>query len=393
MIVLRSTLVYGSSLLFNWLTVQIGHHLRGAIFEQVLTVDLRLLQAEGSARFLNGLHTESWRTTQAVSILLGAMITIVMLLVYLALLIMISWRLTLVVVTLLLLITGLVQFLMRNVRGIGAETTATNAELARRMVDGVDGIEVIRSFGREDYERRRFNAVSERLNRLLMRLATLSSAVYPLYEVLVAAVLVGVLLFSAHGVADAAPLLVFVFVLYRLEPRVKELDRARVELVSLDAAVRDTLELSGTEDKLYLRSGPRTFGDLRRGIRFEQVDFRYDPDGKLALRGISLEIPAGATTAVVGPSGAGKSTLIRLLIRFCDPTAGRVLVDDVPLPELDLRDWRRKIAVVGQRAFLFNASVRDNIGYGCEDAPRNRSKRRRVRRVPMISLPVSPTAI
>jgi subfamily B ATP-binding cassette protein MsbA len=366
-VVLRSALVYGSSLLFNWLTVQIGHRLRGAIFEQVLTVDLRLLQAEGSARFLNALHTESWRTTQAVSTLLAAMITVVMLLVYVSLLVVISWRFTLVVMTLLVLITGLVQLLLRNVKGLGAETTATNAELARRMVDGVDGIEVIRSYGREQYERGRFEAASLRLNRLLVRLATLSGTVYPLYEVLVAAVLVGVLLFSAHGAADVAPLLVFVFVLYRLEPRVKELDRARVELVSLDAAVRDTLGLVEKEGKPYVKSGSRHCGELRQGIRFEHVDFRYD-DGKWALRDVSLELPAGATTAIVGPSGAGKSTLIRLLIRFCDPISGRIIVDDAPLPELDVGEWRARIAVVSQKAFLFNASVFDNIAYGHENA-------------------------
>jgi subfamily B ATP-binding cassette protein MsbA len=374
-ILLKSVLVYGSTLLFNWLNVAVGHYLRRGIFDQVLTVDLRLLHAEGAARFLNTLHTESWRTTQAVSTLLGVVITSITLLIYLTLLLVISWKLTLVVVGFLLLIAGLVQFLMRNVKGIGAATTAANAELARRMVDGVDGIEVIRSFGREDFERSRFNAASEQLNRLMIRLGTLSSAVYPVYEVLVAAVLLGVLLFSARGAADVAPLLVFVFVLYRLEPRVKELDKARVDLVALDAAVRDTIGLVDRVGKPYLKSGSKQCEDLSLGIRLEQVSFGYTAGAELALRDIWLDLPVGSTTAIVGPSGAGKSTLIRLLVRFYDPTSGQILVDGVPLPEFDLQSWRSKIAVVGQRTFLFNASVLENIAYGVPEADRGAIER------------------
>jgi subfamily B ATP-binding cassette protein MsbA len=370
-ILLRSALVYVSTVLFNWLSVQVGHRLRSGIFDQVLTADLRLLHAEGAARLLNALHTESWRTTQAVSTLLGAVITCMTLLVYLTLLLLISWKLTLVVVLLLTVIAGLVRFLMRNVRTIGEATTEANADLARRMVDGVDGIEVIRSFGREDYERRRFDAVSERLNRLMVRLGTLSSAVYPVYEVLVAGVLLGVLLLSARGAADVAPLLVFVFVLYRLEPRVKELDRARVDLVALDAAVRDTLRLATPASRSGPVSGTRECGDLSQGIRLEQVSFRYGPGATPALRDVSLDIPAGSTTAIVGPSGAGKSTLIKLLVRFFDPTTGQILADGVPLPECELESWRRGIAVVGQKAFLFSASVLDNIGYGLPEANRD----------------------
>jgi subfamily B ATP-binding cassette protein MsbA len=374
-ILLKSVLVYGSTLLFNWLNVAVGHYLRRGIFDQVLTVDLRLLHAEGAARFLNTLHTESWRTTQAVSTLLGVVITSITLLIYLTLLLVISWKFTLVVVGFLLLIAGLVQFLMRNVKGIGAATTAANAELARRMVDGVDGIEVIRSFGREDFERSRFNAASEQLNRLMIRLGTLSSAVYPVYEVLVAAVLLGVLLFSARGAADVAPLLVFVFVLYRLEPRVKELDKARVDLVALDAAVRDTIGLVDRVGKPYLKSGSKQCEDLSLGIRLEQVSFGYTAGAELALRDIWLDLPVGSTTAIVGPSGAGKSTLIRLLVRFYDPTSGQILVDGVPLPEFDLQSWRSKIAVVGQRTFLFNASVLENIAYGVPEADRGAIER------------------
>ena len=172
-----------------------------------------------------------------------------------------------------------------------------------------------------------------------------------------------------------APLLVFVFVLYRLEPRVKELDKARVDLVALDAAVRDTIGLVDRVGKPYLKSGSKQCEDLSLGIRLEQVSFGYTAGAELALRDIWLDLPVGSTTAIVGPSGAGKSTLIRLLVRFYDPTSGQILVDGVPLPEFDLQSWRSKIAVVGQRTFLFNASVLENIAYGVPEADRGAIER------------------
>lgn len=367
-ILLKAGLVYASSLLFTRITVQVGHRLRSAIFDQILTVDYRFLHAAGAAKFMNALHTESWRTTHAMSTLLDAAVTIIALVVYVILLLLISWQLTLIVVALLALIAALVQYIVRHVGDVGAQMTRTNAELARRMVDGVDGIEVIRAFGRESHERDRFAAVSQAMSRLLLRLGRLSSAVYPVYEVLVAAILVGLLVFSVQGPADVAPLLVFVFLLYRLEPKVKELDRARVDLVALDEAVRDTVSLISREGKSYLESGSRPFTGLRQGIRFDRVSFGYADGGTKALDDVSVDLPARSTVAVVGPSGSGKSTFIRLLLRFYDPGDGRVLVDGVPLPELDLHSWRARLAVVNQKVFLFSATIFDNIAYGADGA-------------------------
>jgi ABC-type multidrug transport system fused ATPase/permease subunit len=103
-------------------------------------------------------------------------------------------------------------------------------------------------------------------------------------------------------------------------------------------------------------------------IRLENVRFRYDEAESDVLRGLSLDIPVGATTAIVGPSGAGKSTLIDLLGRFRDPTAGRILVDGADLRELDLAAWRARLSIMSQDVFLFDASVRENVLYGRPEA-------------------------
>ena len=368
-VLLKAVLNYANAVFTARLIARIGHRLRQRIFEQVLTLDFRQLHKIGASRYLNALHTESWRVTQAVSTFLSSLITLGSLVVYVTLLMLLAPRLTLVVIALMALIMMLVRFMMRGVGRIGSEMTRANEAIARRMVDGVDGIEVIRAFGHERYERDRFLGASLRLNQLLVRVGSLAGAVYPIYEVLVAGILVGVLVTSI-GSVDIPQLLVFVFLLYRLEPKVKELDRARVDLISLETSVRETLELVSRRGAVYLSSGKQPFSGVRDAIRVENVSFSYD-DGEGALDDVSVTIPARTMLAVVGRSGAGKSTLVRLLLRFHDPSGGRIAIDGVALPELDLEQWRDRIAVVSQRGYLFSATVFENIEYGRLGATRD----------------------
>jgi ABC-type multidrug transport system fused ATPase/permease subunit len=369
-IAIKALLGYGASRLGALIEVQIGHRLRQRIFDYLLAVDFQTLISVGSARILNTLHTESWRAVQAVTILLGAIVTAGTLLIYVALLALISWRLTLIAVGLMTLIAILVRSLMTRVGSLGSRVTRANAELARRMDDGAEGIELIRAYAREGYERDRFDKVSSRLGDLLYRLGALYGAVFPLYEVLAGAMLVGVILFSLQTSTMVAPLLVFVFVLYRLEPKAKELHRARLELAALEAGVRETLKMSAPVDENQPAAASAPAVPISGGIRFEDVTFDYGGQELPALSNVSIELPTQSLVAVVGPSGAGKTTLARLLVRFYEPTGGRILVDGTPLDRLDVAAWRERIAVVGQRVFLFNESVYDNIAYGRLDASR-----------------------
>ena len=102
-------------------------------------------------------------------------------------------------------------------------------------------------------------------------------------------------------------------------------------------------------------------------IRFDHVRFGYDP-GRDILKGLDLDIPAGTSCAIVGPSGAGKSTIARLLYRFYDPSAGRILIDGQDIAEVAQKSLRAAIGIVPQDTVLFNDTIGYNIGYGREGA-------------------------
>src|SRR4029450_7914244 len=102
-------------------------------------------------------------------------------------------------------------------------------------------------------------------------------------------------------------------------------------------------------------------------VRFEEVAFGYEPE-RIILKGVSFDVPAGSSVAVVGPSGAGKSTLARLLYRFYDPTSGRITIDGQDIARVTQSSLRGEIGIVPQDTVLFNDTIGYNIGYGLEGA-------------------------
>ena len=361
-------LAYLHGALFAWLDGNIGHHLRRGIFAQLLSVNFGFIERDRSGRLLNVLGSDTWRTSEALKMLVRVMITASTIIVYVALLLLMSWRLTLLVAGALLLISSAVRIFSKGVREFGEKATRSNAELGHLMMEGVEGMRVIRAFGREQYEQERFEQCSDRVRRAFLRMHFREEAVHPIHDFLAAALLLLIVFATARSGADVSGLLVFAFVLYRLQPRVKEFDASRLRLTALSPSVEEVRALIDPAGKQYVTAGPTVHQGLERGVVFDRVSFSYDKADDPALTDASFTIAAGKTTALVGLSGGGKSTIIKLILRFVDPTDGTILLDGRPLPEFDLASWRSQLALVSQDVYLFNATVRDNIAYGRLDA-------------------------
>jgi ATP-binding cassette, subfamily B, bacterial MsbA len=368
-IIIKNALAYINNILFSWFNARIGHRLRSKIFEQLLSVSYSFLETNESGKLMNTLASETWRTGQALSTLVGIIITICTIIVYVVLLILISWRLTLLVTICMALISFFIQILTQQIKTLGEQAVEANSNLAIRMWEGFSGMKTIRAFGRETYEQKRFDETSNKVRTTFFKLDVLSGIVSPLSEVLSAILLLCILVVALLQDKTALPtLLTFIFILYRLQPQVKQLDGARVGLMALTSAVDEVISLLDCSDKPYIHSGSISFPRLTQGIYLKSVDFYYNHDENPALLDMTLCIPACKTTAIVGPSGAGKSTLIGLICRFYDATSGEIYVDNYPIQELKLSDWRHQIAIVSQDVHMFSATVLDNIAYGRLDA-------------------------
>ncbi|HEY9778706.1 MAG TPA: ABC transporter ATP-binding protein [Leptolyngbyaceae cyanobacterium] len=371
-ILLKNCLVYSNNVLVAWLNSRISHRLRSGIFQQLLSISYSFLERSEPGKLMNTLASETWRTSQAIAVFIGLLVNICTISVFVILLLLISWQLTLLVAVCMILISISIQLATRRVKKLGQQAVEVNSVQAMRIWEGLGAMKLIRSFNQEAYEQKRFDQASEKVRSTFFKLDVFSGIVGPLSEVLSAFLLLGILAIALTQTQTSLPtLLTFVFILYRLQPQVKQLDGARVSLGSLISAVEDVLYLLNSSDKPYIRSGEIPFSSLQQAISLEAVTFYYNYQEKPALQDISICIPKGTTTALVGPSGAGKSTLIGLICRLYEVSEGEIYVDGCSLRSLNLSDWRNQIAIVSQDVYIFNATVQENIAYGRLDATKD----------------------
>jgi subfamily B ATP-binding cassette protein MsbA len=254
-------------------------------------------------------------------------------------------------------------------------------QTTRRMQDGigrlnamlhenVQGNRVVKAFGQESYEQRRFAEQNEKLTRIYLRTSMLRAL--PITEMLAGVAIAGIVWYGgtsviAHTRTQGSFVAFMAAVVFLYEP-FKKLVRTNNTIQQGLAGADRVFELLDTPPQVTDRPGAVELHGVREGIQFERAGFAYDP-GEPVLRDIDLRIPVGQVVALVGMSGGGKSTLADLIPRFYDVTAGRITIDGRDIRELTLASLRAHIAVVTQFTFLFNDSIRANIAYGDLDRP------------------------
>jgi len=294
-------------------------------------------------------------------------------LVLLGLLVVLSWKLTLVT----LIIGGLFMWLTsaynRHLGAVGEAFVTSSRELVSGVHEMLGGIRVIQTFGRQESQLGRLARLIDQQRLTTLHLNFGNYAVHLLTDVL-GAFAIGALFVLTMRIyeMDQRILIVllfpFVYVITRMIPVVKQINLARAMIASRWEFVRIVRDFLRLDDKPFVASGRAAFQGVAREIAFEGVGFRYDPGAAPALADVSFRIERGRTTALVGRSGSGKSTVIGILQRHYDPQQGAVRIDGVPLGEFDVPSLRRRLGVVSQDVFIFNDSVRANIAFGVDGA-------------------------
>jgi ATP-binding cassette subfamily B protein len=258
----------------------------------------------------------------------------------------------------------------RAVRGRSRAAQDTLAEASAFAAENLGAVRTMQAFGAEEFTRKRFNAAAEGAY-LAARSATKARAVLTAFAVFLAfASVVGVLWLGAQDVLAGRMTggQLSQFVLYAVlgASSLGQLSEVWSEISAAAGAAGRLAEIMQIPSRIKAPAQPLALPAPGRGeILFDKVGFAYPsrPD-KPVFDALSLKIAPGEKVAIVGPSGAGKSTLFQLLMRFYDPTSGRVLVDGVDAAKVDPADLRRRIALVPQDAVIFAASVAENIAYG-----------------------------
>ena len=346
------------------LTATVTHELRVRLSRRLLDIGYLDFMRYDQGRLMSVLEAQTFRTGEAMTLLVQLLGAASAVIVFLVLLLLLSWQLTLLSVVVAIPASLLVRRVTRRASTVGAELVESYAALAGRLMELLTAMRTIRVFGRETAEGDRIESASDAARRLTAKSETLAQSIQPLAELLYAPVFLAALLYGWFAQMPTASLLTFLLLSSRLPPHLKRLDYARVSLGGYAAGIFQVEQILRHPDAAGLRSGHLEFQALREGIVFEAVSFRHADDGTPALDGLTFSIPQHRVVAIVGRSGSGKSTILNLLCRLYDPTSGRILVDGRALPEYELGSWRRRIAIAGQDVEVLSGTIRESIEYG-----------------------------
>jgi subfamily B ATP-binding cassette protein MsbA len=257
---------------------------------------------------------------------------------------------------------------------IQKSSTRIQDQLAASTVvaeEGLQGIRVVKSFGRETHETQRYNSAMEKTFRASLRMAVYNSLFGAVMMFLGFGSIAAIMWYGGReviaGRLSVAMITGFLMYGISIAGSLAGLGGLYGQLSAAVGGVRRVFEILDSTPSVQDAPDAIPLPAVRGAIAFEDVSFSYD-GGTLVLRNISLEIRAGEILALVGPSGAGKSTIFNLIPRFYDPTGGTIHLDGQDLRRVTQHSLREQIGIVPQETILFGGTIRENILYGRLDA-------------------------
>ena len=364
---------YGQAMLMSFIGQRIVSDLQVDLYGRLIRADLATFHATPSGTLVSRLVNDVGMMRGTVSMTLTSIgkDTLTLLLLILVMFRQ-DWALALAAFVIFPLAVLPILRIGKRMRKVATRTQVQIGYLVTLFGQSFQGARHVKAYGMEGYETGRARSAIETMFALVQRAARTRSLAHPIMETLGGVAIVVVILYGGHqviaGQRTAGAFFSFITALLLAYEPMKKLAQLNSALQEgLAAAVR-VFAVLDSAPKIVDRQGAIPIDARGASIRFEDVRFAYAPD-RPALDGVTFEVPAGKTVALVGPSGAGKSTCINLIPRFYDVTGGRITVGKHDVRDVELQSLRANIALVSQEVSLFDDSVSANIAYGRPDAP------------------------
>ena len=300
----------------------------------------------------------------------------ILILVYLAMMLIMSWEMTLFVFILLPIMGALIGKVGKNLKRHSWEGQTKMGEILALMEETLSGLRVIKAFNAESKMEHRFAEENESYRRIQNRLMRRRSLAHPMSEFLGTIVIVIILWFGGSLVlgenASLTPevFISYIALFYCIINPAKNLTNAYYSIQKGLAAMDRIDVILAAESSIQEPEQPERLQKFTGNIEYRHVDFSYN-SSKQVLKDICLTIPKGKTVALVGQSGSGKSTFVDLLPRFYDVTRGAILIDGIDIRRLSFYNLRELMGNVNQDPILFNDTIYNNIAFGVESATPN----------------------
>ncbi len=373
--VIRGLSTFTTTYLMSAISGRLISTLRQQMFRRLLDVPLDFYRDNSTGKIINAMMLE---VNQVLDLIRSVMIvvirdslTVIGLLSYLFWL---NWKLTLVIIVLGPVIAFVIRITAQRLKRLIVQNQTLNAELTQTIEETTRAQHVIKIFGGQQYESRRFEQRSERLRGFMLRVASTSATTEPITQFInslsVSVIIMIALAQAGDGNMTVGGFASFITAMLMTLTPLKHLAAVNGPLQRGLAAGSTVFGIidSAPERETGVVLHERASGKLD----FEHVGFSYPNQKQAALSNISLNIAPGETIALVGMSGGGKTTLVNLVPEFFAPTEGRILLDGQPISDIALTSLRAQMAMVSQHVVLFDDTVAANIAYG--DPQPNRQK-------------------
>lgn len=364
--IVKAAAEFGSVGVTAYLGQAVVRDLRNDVFEKILHQPLRFFQSNPTGELISRVSADVERIQTAASETLAEFLKQSAILLFLLIAIfVIDWKLAAMSLLFLPMVFYPTIWFGRRLRLLSRSNQQEMADMANVLYETIAGNRIVKAFTMENVELGKFRKITQRIFRLNVRQRLTHSMSSPLMEVL------GVLVITAFVIYARAQIIgqrmtpglfvTFIVALIKLYDPVRRISGINNSFQQAFGASARIFEIVALQPEP--ETGAAVFEGLRDRIDFENVAFAYNVSEPV-LRDVCFTIGKGEVLAVVGPSGAGKSTLVNLVPRFHEVTGGRITIDGRDVREFNLKDLRRRIAVVTQDVILFNDTIRANIAYG-----------------------------
>jgi subfamily B ATP-binding cassette protein MsbA len=287
-----------------------------------------------------------------------------------------SWQLALVTMTIIPVAIFFIQIFGQRNKVAVSQRQISFGDLSSLLVETITGIRVVKAFGMEKYESKRFKDANDDLYKNHMRSIMIDSYSYPVIEIIGAAAGATIVAYGGYLIINdqitAGDFTSFVISFFLLNEPVKKLNGFNLKLQEGIAAVQRIFNILDVKDDIVISPDATKLTSFDREINLNIQAFHYPDQDEPAVKDFQLTLQKGEAVALVGSSGAGKTTIANLIPRFYDITRGEVYIDGHDLRDLDIASMRKLIAIVTQDTILFNDTIASNITYGQPDCSKER---------------------
>jgi len=371
----KSLAEFGGTLLIQFTGHRAITDLRNAVYEKILRQPIGFLQQQSTGRIMSSVINDVERARPAVSENLADVFRQTFtFLVLIGVLLQTDWTMTLACGVFLPLVLWPVAKLGRKIRRSSESSQSKLGEVNQILQETVAGNRVVKAFGMEDFEIRKFREAARRLLRETMRWVRAQVSTSPLMDMLQPVVISLLLLYARdkirHEQMTPGLFMTFVFALFKTYEPIKRMGAVYQQFQQAQGASAQVFAYLDLKQEEHDAADAQEMRPFSSEIVFDNVSFSYET--ALVLRDISFTARKGELAAFVGSSGAGKTTLVNLIPRFYEVTSGAIRVDGMDVRKVKLSSLRGQIAMVTQENILFHDTVWNNICYGQTNVSRER---------------------